>query len=297
MNPIEVVNLSKKFKNKVVLDNLNLTVKDRELFGFLGRNGAGKSTFINILTGTINKTDGIFKILNYDEKNINKAKKEFGVMPDVSNLYSNMTAMEFLSYMSNLKNIKYNKFDLRNLMNLVGLEVLDNIKIKNYSFGMKKKISLAQSLIGEPRLLFLDEPTSGVDPESILYIQKLILDLNKKGTTIFLTSHNLNEIEKMCTSIAILKDGNISLCGTLDDIRTSYNKNISVTIKSSMSLNINRLGDFVNSRLIEIQENYYTFKVKNENDIAQIIFEMAKNNIYIYSVIQNKTTLEEIFLD
>lgn len=296
MNSIETFNLSKKFSNKLILNDLNIQVKEQEIFGFLGKNGAGKSTFINILTGNVRKTSGSFNLLNYSDKNIEKAKKEIGVMPDVSNLYSDMTSIQFLKYMANIKNIPFNKKDSYQLLELVGLQVSKTMKIKNFSFGMKKKISLAQALIGEPKLLFLDEPTSGVDPESILNIQNLILQLNKEGSTIFLTSHNLNEIEKICTSIAILKDGNIRISGSLDEIKNSYDKNLAVTIKANIPIEICRLDKFISSRLINNTQNMFIFKVNNEEEIGIIIEHIVKNNGKIFSVIQNKTSLEQIFM-
>ncbi|WP_082394938.1 ABC transporter ATP-binding protein [Ruminiclostridium josui] len=198
--------------------------------------------------------------------------------------------------MSNLKNIKNNSTDAHRLLKMVGLEVLDTMKIKNYSFGMKKKISLAQALIGEPRLLFLDEPTSGVDPESIINIQKLIVDLNKKGTTIFLTSHNLNEIEKICTSIAILKGGHIDLCGSITDIRKSFCKNITVTIKADIPSDISDISEFVVTKMVNSNKNVFTFKVDSEEEIAYIITQIVNKKGSIYSVTQNSITLEEIFL-
>lgn len=296
MNSIEIVNLTKRFKNKTVLSKINLSVKEKELFGFLGRNGAGKSTLINILTGTVNKTEGDFKLLNYDSKEINKSKLQIGVMPDVSNLYENMTGFQFLSYMSSLKNVKTCNDDFYKLLSSVGLEISNSMKIKSYSFGMKKKISLAQALIGEPKLLFLDEPTSGVDPESIIHIQNLILDLNKKGITIFLTSHNLREIEKLCTSIAILKNGIITAYGKLDEIKNSYSKNINIIIKVQSYLDTFLSDDFIASKLIRVKNNNLYFQVSNEENIAYIVSGIVKKGGKIYSVLQNKITLEEIFL-
>ena len=210
MNVIETHNLTKRFGNKTILNDLNFVVEEGDFFGLIGQNGAGKTTLINTLLGLYHVSGGTFEILGYKKKMLDNVKKELGIMPDVSNLYEDMNAAEFLKYMACLKGIKISKNEVGILLERVGLNV-GNIKIKNYSFGMKKKICIAQALLGNPRLIFLDEPTSGVDPESILKIQDLFKDLNKEGSSIFITSHNLQEIEKLCNKVAILKNGSFKI--------------------------------------------------------------------------------------
>jgi ABC-2 type transport system ATP-binding protein len=278
-------NLKKSFNNKEVLKGINLEVKEGDLFGFLGRNGAGKSTFINIISGSVNKTSGNFDIVS---------KKEFGIMPDIANIYPDMSVKSFLTYMANLKNLRIKDKDLNVLLNKVSLDVTLNQKIKGFSFGMKKKLSLAQSIIGNPKLLILDEPTSGIDPESILHIQSLIQTLNKEGVTIFLTSHNLNEIEKLCNYITILKNGKIVINGTIDDLKNKYTKEKLVSIKTDTYLTESQTILFHN--LTEINNDTLKFSIMNENDIKNIVKKLVDNNIGIYSIEQSKISLEEIFM-
>ena len=219
MYAIEVKNLEKQYQSKKVLKGINLTVNKGDVFGFLGRNGAGKSTFIHILTGITQKSKGNFEILGESDQNLDVIKKKIGVMPDTSNLYQHMKTLDFLKYMAGLKDDKRNRQGLIDLLNQVGLFNVEKQKIKSFSFGMKKKISMAQALLGNPELIFLDEPTSGLDPESSIEIQELILRLKNEGKTIFLTSHNLNEIERICDQVAIMNEGRIVKIGTVEQLK------------------------------------------------------------------------------
>lgn len=293
-NIIEIKNLTKRFGNKIVIDNLNFEVKYGDFFGLLGRNGAGKSTLINILVGLYNFNEGVCQILGHDAKELDRVKKEIGVMPDVANLYSEMNAYEFISYMGVLKGIKLDEQSIGILLTKVGLDIQKKVKIKNFSFGMKKKISIAQAIIGDPKIIFLDEPTSGVDPESILKLQNLFLQLNREGTTIFITSHNLQEIEKLCNKLAILKNGNFEINGRLEDIINDYKKN-KIIIKVN-SRDIQKVKLVLTETKLEQEENLFYISYSDETEIEKIVECLVKNEVRIHSVVQQKATLEEIFL-
>lgn len=293
-NIIEIKNLTKRFGNKIVIDNLNFEVKYGDFFGLLGRNGAGKSTLINILVGLYNFNEGVCQILGHDAKELDRVKKEIGVMPDVANLYSEMNAYEFISYMGVLKGIKLDEQSIGKLLTKVGLDIQKKVKIKNFSFGMKKKISIAQAIIGEPKIIFLDEPTSGVDPESILKLQNLFLQLNREGRTIFITSHNLQEIEKLCNKLAILKNGNFEINGRLEDIINDYNKNKVIIKVNSKDTQKAKLA--LTETKLEQEENMFCILYSDETEIEKVIECLVKNKVGIHSVVQQKATLEEIFL-
>lgn len=296
MNAINIMNLTKKFNSKTVIDNLNLEVKPNQVFGFLGKNGAGKSTLINILSGNVYKTSGSFSILDYSDNDISIIKKQIGVMPDVANLYTNMNAIEFLTYMAKLKGLNLTKNEIFKVLSQVKLENVHKVKIQNYSFGMKKKISLAQAILGKPKLIFLDEPTSGVDPESILAIHDLIKSLRDKGTTIFLTSHNLNEVEKLCTNIAILEKGKIKLQGNLEKLKEDFSKNINIKITYSCESKID-LSTLDDINLISISHNEINLEVKDKSKIPYIVNLLIENKANIYELNQNTVSLEDIFLN
>ncbi|MEB9975393.1 ATP-binding cassette domain-containing protein [Bacillus cereus] len=300
MKAIEVKELSKVFNDQVAINNISFSVDEREIFGFLGRNGAGKSTFINIITGIKQKTSGTFEIFGHNDSRIDKIKEYIGVMPDVSNLYHNMKAIDFLIYMSQLKGFSITKKEALDLLEKVGLKGHEHKKIGSYSFGMKKKISLSQAIVGKPKLVFLDEPTSGLDPESAFEIQNLIRDLNNEGMTIFLTSHNLQEIERMCDRIAIMNKGTIEKIGTLDELRAQIKQHVEIKIKYKLETNSNfDIKERVKgiNKVIEINDEYIILKIDSEKYIPQIIKQFIANQIEIFSVTQNQIDLEEIFFD
>lgn len=296
MSAIETIELTKKFHNNEVIHKLNFTVEEGDFFGLVGRNGAGKSTLINILVGLYHWDSGSFKILNHDSSELDSVKKEMGVMPDVSNLYGEMNSYEFIMYMAALKGVKLNRQEIAKLLEEVGLEVGKRLKIKNFSFGMKKKICVAQALIGNPRLIFLDEPTSGVDPESILRLQSLFRKRNKDGTSIFITSHNLQEIEKLCNRVAFLKEGQFTVCGTMENIIDEYNQKKVQIVVNEQGMKLGKIQSILSDKKIEVEANRFCVSYIREEEIEEIVEKLVKNQVKIRSVIPQKPTLEEIFL-
>jgi ABC-2 type transport system ATP-binding protein len=300
MKAIEVFQLQKNYKSKRVLKGIDLTVNKGEIFGFLGRNGAGKSTFIHILTGITNKSAGNFKILDIPDQHIDQIKQKIGVMPDTSNLYQYMRAIDFLKYMSRLKGENKKYEDYKKLLNQVGLYDVEKEKIKSFSFGMKKKISIAQALLGNPELIFLDEPTSGVDPESSIEIQQLLLSLKKQGKTIFLTSHNLNEIEKICDRVAIMNEGQIVKIGTVRELKKEATKTVQIHIRTKPIPDKNRLSDITkdikNIRCINQIKDITVLELDNEEVIPNLIDLLHNNGIRVYELNIHEQTLEDVFM-
>lgn len=296
MDAIRTQNLQKNYGKTKVLQDITLSVAEGAFWGLIGKNGVGKSTLINTLTGTVLKSGGAFWIYDTPDCKLDYAKKSIGVMPDVSGLYGTMTGAEFLRYMASLKGVKLSKSDIKRCLDDVNLDVPFDRKIKEYSFGMKKKISLAQALVGEPRLLFLDEPTSGVDPESILHLQGLFHRLHQSGTTVFLASHNLNEIERLCSHVAILEKGSFRVNGEIDEVINRYTTAIKIGIQCKVPDNFNVSSAFGCSKLIDARDNEMVFEVKTQEDIPQIIEFLVLQGVLIYSVTSQRASLEEIFL-
>ncbi|KZM52585.1 MULTISPECIES: ABC transporter ATP-binding protein [Aeribacillus] len=298
MYVIETYNLTKKYGNKNVVNNVSLKVKKGIIFGFLGKNGAGKSTFINMITGLTIPSSGSFTLLS--NKNIKEQRKRFGVMPDYSEFYGDMTAFDHLKFFSKLLGIKLTREDIIQILKRVGLEDAINLKTKKFSFGMKKKLGIAQAILNKPDLLFLDEPTSGVDANSILSIHSLIKDISKQGTTIFLTSHNLDEVEKLCDEIAIIDKGIIKLQGPIEKIKSDYRDNLTIIIKHG------KIPENVFSELeyqlkmyssnITWGMNHVHLMVKDEYTISEINRLFLKMNINVFRIEVEEPTLEEIFL-
>lgn len=294
MKAIEVKGLKKSFGAKEVLREVNLTVERGEIFGFLGRNGAGKSTFIQIMTGITQATGGTVALLGEPADRLDAIKQRIGVMPDTSNLYHDMTARAFLNYMAGLSGVRITKQEIGRLLEQVGLSGTERQKIGSFSFGMKKKISIAQALTGNPELLFLDEPTSGLDPESAIDIQRLLLALKAEGKTIFLTSHNLNEIEKLCDSVAIMAEGRIVRFGTVASLQEAMRQEIQIRIRTVPRLEPSHLPAYV--RLLSQTDDCTQLDLSTEEDIPELLVMLAKQDVKVYEVQIERQSLEEIFL-
>ncbi|WP_027955957.1 ABC transporter ATP-binding protein [Halobacillus kuroshimensis] len=300
MYAVETYQLSKVYGDKKVVNEINLQVKKGSIFGFLGKNGAGKSTFINMITGLTNPTSGSYTLLPDQGSSADKLRSRIGVLPDYSTFYDDLTALGHLKYFSRILGLKVSKSHMEDLLKKVGLEDAINQKAKKFSFGMKKKLGLAQALINEPDLLFLDEPTSGVDANAILNIHEIIQDIAAQGTTIFLTSHNLDEVEKLCDEIAIMDQGTIKTQGTMAQLRHDYQSNITVHIKHSeiqadVETSLNQELKAYGSD-VEVSSKHTDLVVSSEQTIAAINRLYLKKDIDIFRIEVNEPTLEEIFL-
>lgn len=296
MSTIEIHNLQKQYGTKNVLQGLNLTIQKGEFWGLLGKNGAGKSTLINILCGTVRKTSGSFCVLGTGDFALDKAKVHMGIMPDVSDLFGDMNGLEFTQYMMALKGQRIRPKEVLALFEKVDLQVSLKTKIKAYSFGMKKKIAIAQAITDNPEVLILDEPTSGVDPESILHLQNLFQKLNQGGTTIFMASHNLAEVNKICTHIAILDRGLFQVQGELQSVIDQHTSSIRLQVQCTTpdDFNVSKLCEIYS--ILEANPTGLIFEIKSQDEISPIINLLTAQGVRIFAVIPHKATLEEIFL-
>lgn len=299
MKAIETNMLNKTYGSTPVVNGISLVVEREEIFGFLGRNGAGKSTFINMLTGITHPTSGSFSLLGVDGPN-ERIKKHIGVMPDYSTLFNSMSAMKHLKFLSALSGKSVSEAECQHVLKLVGLENVGKKKVSKFSFGMKKKLGIAQAIIHNPSLVFLDEPTSGLDAESALHIHKLIGSLKQQGKTVFMTSHNLDEVEKICTTIAIMKDGGIVKSGTMDELRAYYRSAITVQLKHDPipTGEAQKLYAWLETAGTEIQQtaSFTTITVGSEQKIAELIRAFTNCHVNIFRVEVNEPSLEEMFL-
>ncbi|MCZ2739502.1 ATP-binding cassette domain-containing protein [Bacillus safensis] len=301
MYALKTTNLTKRYGNKIVVDKMNLTIDKGTIFGFLGKNGAGKSTFINMVTGIIEPTEGFFEVLGYKKDQQKAIWGKIGVLPDYSTFYENMTALDHLKYFSNILKLDLKEKDLIDLLDKVELKDAAKLKAKNFSFGMKKKLGIAQALLNKPDLIFLDEPTSGVDANSVLNIHSIIKEIAKKGTTVFLTSHNLDEVEKLCDEVAIMNKGVIQIKGSMDELRKAYKKNLTVYMKHSAasktqieSLTLD-LKDF--AKKSEINELSSQIIIEDESSIPIINKLFISKSVDVFRIEVDEPSLEEIFLN
>lgn len=230
-NIISVKNVSKKFDDYSAIRNMTFDVKEGEIFGFLGPSGAGKTTTIKILTSQLMPTSGeatvLSKLVYSNSKDI---IKEIGVLTDNSGLYERLTVRDNLVLFAEIYGLPISDVDY--CLDRVGLLSVDRKEVKKLSKGMKQRLMLARAILHKPKLLFLDEPTAALDPGTTLSIHTLLRDLNKEGTTIFLTTHNMEEADKLCDRVAFLNEGEIVEIGEPLGIKIKYmNNDIKVYLK------------------------------------------------------------------
>lgn len=229
MSMIEVSHLSKSFGDKIALNNISFTVKEGQIFGFLGPSGSGKTTTINILTGQFLADKGQSIILGQKSQNLTSGElKRIGLVSDTSGFYEKMSLYNNLLFYSKFYNISKSRVD--NLLKRVGLYDSRKMVAGKLSTGMRQRMLLARALINKPAVLFLDEPTSGLDPTTSRTIHELILELKTAGTTIFLTTHDMNEATLLCDYVALLNKGKLVEQGAPSELIQRYNKDKKIKV-------------------------------------------------------------------
>jgi ABC-2 type transport system ATP-binding protein len=224
---IEVKNLTKKYGDLVAVDHVNYQIEEGEIFGLLGHNGAGKTTTILMLLGLIPPTEGTAIVNGADIKeNPLQARRNVGLLPENAGFYDNLNAKQNLSFYAELADVpeKVASDRCEKLIDMVGLGDKRPVKVGAYSRGMKQRLGIAQSLVREPKVLILDEPLQGIDPEGTRDLREIIRGLSKeKGVTIIFTTHVLYEVNRLCDRVAIMKNGAIAGLGTIPELRKQVN--------------------------------------------------------------------------
>ena len=300
-NILSVKNLKKIYSSKQTGDtpaliDLNLDVKEGEIFGLLGPNGAGKTTFINILAGTVIKTAGQVKVWGFDlDQDPRQVRASVGIMPQEVNLDPFFSPRKLLELQAGLYGIREKDRITDTILKLVSLEKQANSYARSLSGGMKRRLLMAKALVHQPPILFLDEPTAGVDVELRQNLWKNVRILNDLGVTIILTTHYLEEAEEMCNRIAILNKGNIvaldSTKNLLDRIQTKK-----VTFKTNKKIDI-KGGDLESLKIISNLENEICVSYeKSKTNIEELMNLIKKNNAQIKDISTDDGDLEDVFL-
>ena len=300
-NILSVKNLKKIYSNKQdgethALNNLNLDVKEGEIFGLLGPNGAGKTTFINILAGTVIKTAGQVNVWGFDlDKNPRQVRASVGIVPQEVNLDPFFSPRKLLELQAGLYGIKEKDRITDTILNLVSLEKQANSYARSLSGGMKRRLLMAKALVHQPPIIFLDEPTAGVDVELRKNLWENVRLLNELGVTIILTTHYLEEAEEMCDRIAILNKGNIV---ALDSTKNLLNKiqTKKVTFKTDKNIDIKE-NDLESLKIISKLDNEVCVSYeKSKVNIEELINLIKKNNVKIIDISTDDGDLEDVFL-
>jgi len=304
---IEVKNVTKKYGDFKALDDISFKIEEGEIVGLLGPNGAGKSTTMNIITGFIEQTEGDVIVDGFDMlKKPKKAKREIGYMPEGVPLYSDLTPREFVKYMAELKKIdKSSRIQkIEQIIKETGLENVQNKLIRNLSRGYKQRVSMAGALVGEPKILILDEPTVGLDPKQITEIRSLIKKLGRNHTVI-LSSHILSEVSQICDKVIIINKGKLVAIDTPENLeqKVSNDNSIYVTVED-LENKIEQIKDKIKGikDIKIISENEDNTKQcviigEGDTDLRKSIFEeFAKEGITIFEMKKADTTLEDAFM-
>lgn len=301
-NIIEVNSLSKQFGDFKAVKEVTFAVETGEVFGFLGPNGAGKTTTINMLTGLAKPTSGSIKIAEEDGiKNIKKVQQLIGIVPDESNLYEEMSGLDNLMFCASLYGMNKTKREIRakQLLEQFGLADTGKRPFKAYSKGMKRKLTIAAGIIHEPKLLFLDEPTTGIDVENVRQIRKLVKDLNENGTTIFLTTHYIEEAERLCHRVGFIVDGKVVRIDKVENLMMEDQKEyiIEFTLENhNSSLNGAIIQTFPDIKVNRIDTQRIRIISKERIDLAPFIkfFEDSHELVYEAKIIH--PSLEDVFV-
>ncbi|MBD0832058.1 ABC transporter ATP-binding protein [Aestuariibaculum sediminum] len=292
MEPILTINnLTKQFGTLTAVNNLSFTINKGNIYGILGPNGSGKSTTLGIVLNVVNKTSGDFKWFD-GHTTTHHALKKVGAIIERPNFYPYMTATQNLKLVCKIKGVNTNKID--ETLETVGLLDRKNSRFSSYSLGMKQRLAIASALLNDPEILILDEPTNGLDPQGIHQIREIIKQIAEKGTTILLASHLLDEVEKVCTHVVVLRKGVKLYSGRVDEMISSH---------GFFELKCNN-----QDALIKMLENHKSFsKIKTKDGLItaflnermdsgtfnQFLFE---NGIILTHLVQRKESLEEQFL-
>lgn len=304
---IEVKNVTKKYGKFVAVDDISFTINEGEIVGLLGPNGAGKSTTMNMITGFIEQTEGEIIVDGYDMlRKAKKAKKEIGYMPEGVPLYTDLTVKEFVTYMAEIKQIdkKTRKEEVQKIIEQTGLKEVEKKLVRNLSRGYKQRVSMAGALVGNPKILILDEPTVGLDPKQITEIRSLIKELGKTHTVI-LSSHILSEVSQICNKVIIINKGKIVAVDTPENLENKVTNNNSVYVTVEDSENKiqriqERVKDIKKIELVHKNEDgtkQYVIETNGEADLRKTIFaELAKENITVFEMKKADATLEDAFM-
>ena len=303
---IEVKNLTKQYGDKRGVNNISFTVNEGKILGFLGPNGAGKSTTMNILTGYLSATSGVAKIGEFDIlENPMEAKRYIGYLPEQPPLYLDMTVKEYLNFIYDLKKCKLpRQHHIEQVCSVVKIKNVYTRLIKNLSKGYKQRVGLAQALIGNPKVLILDEPTVGLDPKQIIEIRNLIKSLSEQHT-IILSSHILTEVQAVCDRIVVINEGKLVADDTESNLSNKLSKDnrFTVRIEGEIEAIMKALSKVSVIKSItehgEKEEGVYEFVIEgNEGvDIRREVFDcVIANGFRILELHATELSLEDIFL-
>lgn len=297
MNILEVRNVKKVLGKREIIKNLNLTVKEGEIFGFLGPNGAGKTTTIRMLVGLILPSEGEIKICGHSViSDKEKALKDVGAVVENPELYKYLSGRENLMQIARIRGVS--KEGVQELIDLVGLTERIDDKVKKYSLGMKQRLGLAAALIGDPKLIILDEPTNGLDPSGIMDFREIVKKAAKeKGMSVFISSHILSEVQALCDKVAFINKGVIQSVESIHDntVNTELESlTLVVSSDKNKAVEVLKTLKWVQSAKVEENEINLITKIGHMNSMLKYLIE---NDVLIEEVYKNRQELEQRYME
>jgi ABC-2 type transport system ATP-binding protein len=302
MKIVKIENLVKKFGNMAAVDKVTIGIEEGEIYGLLGPNGAGKSTTINMICGLLAPNEGTIEILSKDiRKNKIFAKRNIGIVPQDIAIYEDLTAYENVNFFAGLYGFRGKELKERveEALEFVGL--LDKAKSfpKEFSGGMKRRLNIACAIAHRPKVIIMDEPTVGIDPQSRNHILQSVKKLNEMGSTIIYTSHYMEEIEEICTRIGIVDHGKLIAEGTKEELKSSISNTntVWVTVQSVNNLDLDELKGINGVISAELDDNIVKISSSQDvNNLDKLILYFTKMDIHIKNVETKTPDLETVFL-
>ena len=294
---LKTYNITKKYGEQLAADNVNITIKKGDIYGFIGQNGAGKTTLIRLITGLIHKSGGEIELLGANEENeLNKARTMVGSLIESPSLYTNMTARENLEVSRLVRNIPGKKC-IDEVLELVGLKDVEKKKVKNFSLGMRQRLGIANALMGNPKLLILDEPINGLDPMGIVEIRELLKKINKeKDMTILISSHILSELSELATTYGIISNGKLieeitakqlsEKCRQYIDLKVDDTARAVILLERELGI-----SDY------EVLEDSNIKVFSNLDNVGEVNSLLSRSGIIVESISVKGENLEEYFMN
>ena len=303
MSILRIEGVTKKFGDVIAVDNMSLTLNEGEIFGLLGPNGAGKSTAINMVTGLLPMDKGKILLMDVDiRKNAMEAKRNTGIVPQDIAIYEDLTSLENVSFFASLYGLRGGELAraAEEALEFTGLSDKARIYPRQFSGGMKRRLNIACAIAHKPKLIIMDEPTVGIDPQSRNHILQSVKRLNEMGCTIIYTSHYMEEVEEICTRIAIMDHGKVISQGTKEELKALITDTnvVWITVGDSISkVREEKLKEIPGVVNLEIDEN--TVRISSAREVSnldKIIIYFTSNGISIKSVESKVPDLETVFL-
>ncbi len=300
---IECINLTRKFGSFTAVDRLSLKVREGELFGFLGPNGAGKTTTINMLTTLLSASGGSAKVAGFDlATQASLVRSRIGVVPQKFSLFEELTPLENLWYLGELYEMKREDVQRRSeeLLKIVTLYDKKDVQSGTFSGGMKQRLSVAAGLLHQPQILFMDEPTTGLDPQSRIALRELTHELNQSGITVIYTTHDMEEADKLCARIAIMDHGRLIALGTPAELKElrGHSHVIEVVLDRHTPQMLEELKKLVGAVSVGAEGNRVTLRVKKlkAHTVHELTDFFGRRHVEMTDMRISEPTLEEVFI-